>query len=161
MQDESHAYQALEYSGGLGKGAAYRLLYSQDESMDEGHYEHPQHTRLYASTVMQPMLPARAEYAQYTHPVDEALLQCLEWAGQPVSAMAAFLQNDLAIMVVEGLLDQIELMKRQCMSMLKQIERIGKCKAPAFEELMVEPKQARAPSQRPQESAWVPVCTVA
>ncbi|KAG6881088.1 hypothetical protein C0995_001458, partial [Termitomyces sp. Mi166 len=108
-----------------------------------------------------PMLPAWAEYAQYAHPVDEALLQCLEWAGQPVPAMAAFLQDDLAVMVVEGLLDQIELMKRQCVSTLEQIERIGKCKAPTFEEPMVEPKQARAPSQRPQESAWVPACTIA
>ncbi|KAG6859102.1 hypothetical protein C0995_011496 [Termitomyces sp. Mi166 len=86
---------------------------------------------------------------------------CLEQAGQPVPAMVAFLWNDLAIMVVEGLLDQIELMKRQHVSMLEQIERIGKCKAPVFEEPMVEPKQARAPSQHPQELAWVPVRTVA
>ncbi|KAG6893053.1 hypothetical protein C0995_001732 [Termitomyces sp. Mi166 len=106
------------------------------------------------------MLLAWAEYAQYTHPGDEALLQCLEQAGQPVPAMAAFLWDDLAVMVVEGLLDQIELMRRQHVSVLEQIERIGKCKAPMFEELMVEPKQARAPSQRSQELAWVPVHTV-
>ncbi|KAG6855517.1 hypothetical protein C0995_006091, partial [Termitomyces sp. Mi166 len=54
-------------------------------------------------------------------------------------------------MVVEGLLDQIKLMKRQCVSTLEQIERVGKCKAPAFEKPMVEPKQARAPLQHPQE----------
>ncbi|KAG6852500.1 hypothetical protein C0995_001759 [Termitomyces sp. Mi166 len=30
-----------------------------------------------------------------------------------------------------------------------------------FEEPMVEPKQARAPSQRPQELAWASACTVA
>ncbi|KAG6867729.1 hypothetical protein C0995_004604 [Termitomyces sp. Mi166 len=113
------------------------------------------------SAVTQPMLPAQAEYAQYMHPVDEALLQRLEWAGQPVPATAAFLWDDLAVMVVEGLLDQIELMKRQHVSALEQIERVGKRKAPAFEELMVEPKQARAPSQRPQELAWVPARTVA
>ncbi|KAG6894124.1 hypothetical protein C0995_014976 [Termitomyces sp. Mi166 len=107
------------------------------------------------------MLPAWAEYAQYAHPVDEVLLQHLEQAGQPVPATAAFLQDDLAVMVVEGLLDQIELMKRQCVSALEQIERIGKCKAPAFEEPMVEPKWARAPSQRPQELAWAPAHTVA
>ncbi|KAG6855318.1 hypothetical protein C0995_006422 [Termitomyces sp. Mi166 len=59
-------------------------------------------------------------------------------------------------MVVEGLLNQIELMKRQCISVLEQIERIGKCKAPVFEEPMVEPKQARAPLQHPQELAWAP-----
>ncbi|KAG6882336.1 hypothetical protein C0995_014972 [Termitomyces sp. Mi166 len=97
------------------------------------------------------MLPAQAEYAQYMHPVDEVLLQRLEWAGQPVPATAAFLRDDLAVMVVEGLLDQIELMKRQRMSALEQIER----------EPMVEPKQARAPSQHPQELAWAPACTIA
>ncbi|KAG6881827.1 hypothetical protein C0995_000451 [Termitomyces sp. Mi166 len=157
VQDESHVYQALEYSGGLGEGAAYRPPYSQDESMDEGHYERPQHMRLYASAVMQPMLPAPAEYAQYAHPVDEHL----ERAGQPVPAMVAFLQDDLAVMVVEGLLNQIELMKRQHVSTLEQIEHIGKHKAPTFEELMVEPKRARAPSQHSQELAWAPAHTVA
>ncbi|KAG6870952.1 hypothetical protein C0995_009435 [Termitomyces sp. Mi166 len=107
------------------------------------------------------MLPARAEYAQYMHPVDEALLQCLEQAGQPVPATAAFLRDDLAIMVVEGLLNQIELMKRQRVSALEQIECVGKHKAPVFEEPMMEPKQARAPLQRPQKLAWAPACTVA
>ncbi|KAG6858880.1 hypothetical protein C0995_013223 [Termitomyces sp. Mi166 len=100
------------------------------------------------------------EYVQYAHPVDEVLLQCLEWAGQPVPATAAFLQDDLAVMVVEGLLNQIELMRRQRITTLEQIECIDKRKAPMFEEPMVEPKQARAPSQRPQESVWVPVHTV-
>ncbi|KAG6867974.1 hypothetical protein C0995_004436 [Termitomyces sp. Mi166 len=107
------------------------------------------------------MLPAQVEYVQYMHPVDEVLLQCLEWAGQPVPATAAFLQDDLAVMVVEGLLNQIELMKRQHVSVLEQIERVGKHKAPAFEEPMVEPKQARAPSQHPQELAWAPARTIA
>ncbi|KAG6859176.1 hypothetical protein C0995_010952, partial [Termitomyces sp. Mi166 len=156
VQDELHVYQALEYSGGLGEGAAYRPPYSQDESMDEEHYERPQHMRSYVSVVTQPMFPAQVEYVQYMHPVDEALLQHLEQAGQPVPATAAFLWDDLAVMVVEGLLDQIELIKRQHMSVLEQIERVGKCKAPTFEEPMVEPKQARAPSQRPQELAWAP-----
>ncbi|KAG6895960.1 hypothetical protein C0995_011992 [Termitomyces sp. Mi166 len=110
---------------------------------------------------MQPMLPVQVEYAQYMHPVDEALLQRLEWAGQPVSATAAFLQDDLAVMVVEGLLNQIELMKRQHVSALEQIEHVGKRKAPMFEEPMVEPKWARAPLQCPQELAWAPACTVA
>ncbi|KAG6894852.1 hypothetical protein C0995_013579, partial [Termitomyces sp. Mi166 len=161
VQDKSCVYQALEYSGGLSKGVAYRPPYSQDESTDEGRYEHPQHMRLYASMVTQPMLPAQAEYAQYVHSVDKVLFQHAEWAGQPVPAMAAFLQDDLAVMVVEGLLDQIELMKRQHISALEQIERVGKCKAPMFEEPMVEPKRARAPSQHPQELAWAPAHTVA
>ncbi|KAG6893967.1 hypothetical protein C0995_015492 [Termitomyces sp. Mi166 len=107
------------------------------------------------------MLPAWAEYAQYTHTGDEALLQRLEQAGQPVPATAAFLQDDLAIMVVEGLLDQIKLMRRQHISVLEQIERVGKCKAPTFKEPMVEPKQARALLQRSQELVWAPAHTVA
>ncbi|KAG6881938.1 hypothetical protein C0995_016585 [Termitomyces sp. Mi166 len=160
VQDEPCFYQAPEYSGGLGKGAAYRPPYMQDDSADEGCYEHPQQMRSYASAVMQSVLPSRAEYVQYVHPVDEVLLQHLEQAGQPIPAMAAFLQDDLAMMVVEGLLDQIELMKRQCITVLEQIEHVGKCKAPAFEEPMVEPKQARALSQHPQELVWVPACTV-
>ncbi|KAG6881082.1 hypothetical protein C0995_003114 [Termitomyces sp. Mi166 len=68
--------------------------------------------------------------------------------------MAAFLQDDLAMMVVEGLLDQIELMRRQRMTMLEQIEHVGKRKAPTFKEPMVEPKRARALPQHPQELAW-------
>ncbi|KAG6884329.1 hypothetical protein C0995_010524 [Termitomyces sp. Mi166 len=79
---------------------------------------------------------------------------------QPVPATAAFLQDDLAVMVVEGLLNQIELMRRQCVSTLEQIECVGKCKAPTFKEPMVEPKQARAPLQCPQELVWAPVHTV-
>ncbi|KAG6898460.1 hypothetical protein C0995_009621 [Termitomyces sp. Mi166 len=161
VQDEPRFYQAPEYSGGLGKGAAYRPTYMQDDSADEGHYECPQQMRSYASMVTQSVLPSRAEYVQYAHPVDEVLLQRLEWAGQPVPATVAFLQDDLAMMVVEGLLDQIKLMRRQHVTMLKQIECVGKHKPPAFEEPMVEPKWARAPSQRPQELAWAPACTVA
>ncbi|KAG6870697.1 hypothetical protein C0995_011319 [Termitomyces sp. Mi166 len=107
------------------------------------------------------MLLAWAEYVQYAHPVDEVLLQRLEWAGQPVPATVAFLQDDLAIMVVEGLLNQIKLMKRQHVSVLEQIECVGKRKAPTFEEPMVEPKRARAPLQRPQELAWAPARTIA
>ncbi|KAG6858653.1 hypothetical protein C0995_014975 [Termitomyces sp. Mi166 len=105
---------------------------------------------------MHSVLPARADYVQYVHPVDEALLQCLEWAGQPIPATVAFLQDDLAVMVVEGLLNQIKLLRRQRITALEQIECMGKRKAPAFEEPMVEPKQARAPSQHPQELVWVP-----
>ncbi|KAG6884169.1 hypothetical protein C0995_010781, partial [Termitomyces sp. Mi166 len=159
--DELHFYQAPEYSGGLGEGAAYRLPYMQDDSADEGRYERPQQMRLYASAVTQSVLPSRAKYAQYAHPVDEVLLQHLEWAGQPIPATAAFLQDDLAMMVMEGLLDQIELMRRQHVTALEQIEHVDKCKAPVFKEPMVEPKQARALSQRPQKLVWAPACTVA
>ncbi|KAG6896623.1 hypothetical protein C0995_011207, partial [Termitomyces sp. Mi166 len=156
VQDKPRFYQAPEYSGGLGKGVAYRLPYIQDDLINEGCYEHSWQIRSYASAVMHAVLSARADYAQYMHPVDEALLQRLEWAGQPVPAMAAFLQDDLAMMVVEGLLNQIELLRRQRITALEQIERMGKCKAPTFKEPMVEPKQARAPSQCPQELVWAP-----
>ncbi|KAG6858468.1 hypothetical protein C0995_016386 [Termitomyces sp. Mi166 len=151
---------APEYSGSLGKGVACRLPYMQDDSADEGCYEHPQQMRSYASVVTQSVLLSGVEYAQYAHPVDEVLLQHLEQAGQPVPATAAFLQDDLAMMVVEGLLDQIELMRRQHMIALEQIECVGKRKAPTFEEPMVKPKRARAPSQRPQELVWAPACTI-
>ncbi|KAG6859308.1 hypothetical protein C0995_009791 [Termitomyces sp. Mi166 len=155
VRDKLHLYQAPEYSGGLGEGAAYRPPY-MDDSTNEGCYEHPQHMRTYASAVTQSVL-----LAQFAHPADEVLLQRLEWAEQPIPAMVAFLQDDLAVMVVEGLLNQIKLMRRQCITVLEQIERVGKHKAPAFEELMVEPKWARALSQRPQELAWAPARTVA
>ncbi|KAG6897752.1 hypothetical protein C0995_010180 [Termitomyces sp. Mi166 len=122
VQDKSCIYQAPEYSGGLGEGAAYRPPYSQDELTDEGRYERPQYMRSYASTVTQPMLPA--------------------WAGGRATQP-----------------NRVD--ERQHVSALEQIERVGKHKAPAFEEPMVEPKQARAPSQRPQELAWVPARTVA
>ncbi|KAG6871132.1 hypothetical protein C0995_007887 [Termitomyces sp. Mi166 len=151
---------APEYSGDLGEGAAYRPPYMQDDLVDEGRYKRPQQMRSYASAVTQSVLPSRAEYVQYAHPVDEVLLQCLEQAGQPVPAMAAFLQDDLAVMVVEGLLNQIKLMRKQHVTALKQIERVGKCKAPTFEESMVEPKRARTPSQHPQELVWAPAHTV-
>ncbi|KAG6871376.1 hypothetical protein C0995_005319 [Termitomyces sp. Mi166 len=76
------------------------------------------------------------EHVPYTQPVNEGLLQRLEQAGQP------------------GLLDQIEMMKRQCITALEHIERAGKCKAPAYEEPVVEPKQARALVRQPQEFMW-------
>ncbi|KAG6893841.1 hypothetical protein C0995_015870 [Termitomyces sp. Mi166 len=132
----------------------------QDDLMDEGHYEHPQQMRSYVSMVTHSVLPVRVDYAQYVHPVDEVLLQRLEWAGH-IPAMAAFLQDDLAIMGVEGLLNQIKFLRRQHITVLEQIECVGKCKAPTFEEPMVEPKQARAPSQHPQELVWALARTVA
>ncbi|KAG6883033.1 hypothetical protein C0995_013219 [Termitomyces sp. Mi166 len=73
--------------------------------------------------------------------------------------MAAFLQDSLAIVVLEGLLNQIKMMKRQRITMLEHIERAGKHKAPAYEEPMVEPKQARAPARQPQEFVRAPAPT--
>ncbi|KAG6874783.1 hypothetical protein C0993_012218, partial [Termitomyces sp. T159_Od127] len=57
--------------------------------------------------------------------------------------MAEFLQDDLAVMVMEGLLNQIELMRRQCVTVLEQIDRAAKRKLPVNEESSVEPKWAK------------------
>ncbi|KAG6898672.1 hypothetical protein C0995_008885 [Termitomyces sp. Mi166 len=100
------------------------------------------------------------EHAPYVQPVNKALLQHLEQAGQPVPAMAAFLQDSLAVIVIEGLLDQIEMMRRQRVTALEHIEHAGKCKAPAYEEPVVEPKWARALVRRPQEFVRAPAPTV-
>ncbi|KAG6873491.1 hypothetical protein C0992_008713 [Termitomyces sp. T32_za158] len=64
----------------------------------------------------------------------EVLLQCLEAARQPVPPMALFLQDNLAIMVMEGLLNQIEFMRKQRVSALEQINRTVKCKLSSPEE---------------------------
>ncbi|KAG6894975.1 hypothetical protein C0992_003707 [Termitomyces sp. T32_za158] len=58
----------------------------------------------------------------------EALLQWLEAAKQLVPPTASFLQDDFAVMVMEGLLNQIELMRRQHIAMLEQIECTAKRK---------------------------------
>ncbi|KAG6881147.1 hypothetical protein C0992_001718, partial [Termitomyces sp. T32_za158] len=63
----------------------------------------------------------------------EVLLQRLEAAGQPVPPTASFLQDNLAIMVMEGLLNQIELMRRQRVSALEQIDCAAKRKLSSLE----------------------------
>ncbi|KAG6886713.1 hypothetical protein C0995_005683 [Termitomyces sp. Mi166 len=134
------------YLGGIGEGTGYM------EVDDEGCYGHPVQQHTYVSVVAQSVLPprpARQEHAPYVQPVNEALLQRLEQAGQPVPAMAAFLQDSLAIIVIEGLLDQIKTMKRQRVTALEHIRCTGKHKAPAYKEPVVEPKQARAPLDLP------------
>ncbi|KAG6870368.1 hypothetical protein C0995_013498 [Termitomyces sp. Mi166 len=100
------------------------------------------------------------EHAPYVQPVNEVLLQRLKQAGQPVPATAAFLQDSLAVVVLEGLLDQIKMMKRQHVTALEHIKRAGKHKAPVYEEPMVEPKRARAPARQPQEFVRAPAPTV-
>ncbi|KAG6898647.1 hypothetical protein C0993_005361 [Termitomyces sp. T159_Od127] len=76
-----------------------------------------------APAVMREVVPQ----AQYKMGM-EVLLQCLETAGQPVPSIVLFLQDNLAVIVMEGLLDQIKLMQKQHVSALEQIS---------------EPKQAR------------------
>ncbi|KAG6887013.1 hypothetical protein C0995_002394 [Termitomyces sp. Mi166 len=129
--EELLPYQLPYYSGGFGKGAAY-----------------------------EPQTGYREEHAPYAQPVNKALLQRLEQARQPVPAMAAFLQDSLAVVVIEGLLDQIKMMKRQHVMVLKHIEHTRKRKAPAYEEPVVEPKWARAPVRQPQEFMRAPAPTV-
>ncbi|KAG6898869.1 hypothetical protein C0993_003366, partial [Termitomyces sp. T159_Od127] len=60
----------------------------------------------------------QAQYEMGTKP----LLQGLEAAGQLVPPTMLFLQDNLAVMVIEGLLDQIKLMQRQHVLVLKQID---------------------------------------
>ncbi|KAG6883827.1 hypothetical protein C0992_007673 [Termitomyces sp. T32_za158] len=73
----------------------------------------------------------------------EVLLQWLEAAGQPVPPTASFLQDNLAVIVMEGLLDQIELMQRQCIAALEQIDRAAKHKLPTYEGLSRKLKQVK------------------
>ncbi|KAG6883470.1 hypothetical protein C0995_012242, partial [Termitomyces sp. Mi166 len=57
--------------------------------------------------------------------------------------------DSLAVVVIERLLDQIKMMKRQHVMALEHIKHAGKRKAPAYKEPVVEPKQARALVRRP------------
>ncbi|KAG6893900.1 hypothetical protein C0992_008243 [Termitomyces sp. T32_za158] len=72
----------------------------------------------------------------------EVLLQRVEAAGQPVPLTASFLQDNLAVMVMEGLLDQIELMRRQRVSALEQINHAAKRKLSSPEGVSGETKRA-------------------
>ncbi|KAG6894332.1 hypothetical protein C0993_011772 [Termitomyces sp. T159_Od127] len=83
----------------------------------------------YTCAVAQPLEETYAPQAQMRMGM-EVLLGCLEAAGQPVPAMAEFLQDDLAVMVMEGLLNQIKLMRRQRITALEQINRAAKRKLP-------------------------------
>ncbi|KAG6898714.1 hypothetical protein C0995_008711 [Termitomyces sp. Mi166 len=162
QHEELLPYQSPYYSGGFGGGVAYGPQTGYREVDDEGRYGCPIQQHTYASVVTQPAWPpqlARQKHVPYAQPVNEALLQHLEQAGQPVPATAAFLQDSLAVIVLEGLLNQIEMMKRQRVIMLEHIECAGKCKAPAYKELMVEPKLARALARQPQEFVQAPAPT--
>ncbi|KAG6893238.1 hypothetical protein C0992_010783, partial [Termitomyces sp. T32_za158] len=131
---------------------------------EEGRYEHQEeeghHVGLsqpqggvqsYARVVAQPRMEDYAPQAQMNMGT-ERLLGRLEAAGQPVPATASFLQDNLAVMVMEGLLDQIELMRRQRITALEQIERAAKRKLTGYEGPSVEPKRARPQPPRPVEA---------
>ncbi|KAG6874446.1 hypothetical protein C0993_000529 [Termitomyces sp. T159_Od127] len=106
----------------------------------------------YTHAVVQPLVETYAPQAQMRMGM-EVLLGRLEAARQPVPATAEFLQDDLAVMVMEGLLDQIELMRRQRITTLEQIDCAAKRKLPIHERLSVEPKWAKPQPPRLMEVA--------
>ncbi|KAG6863621.1 hypothetical protein C0993_010857 [Termitomyces sp. T159_Od127] len=73
----------------------------------------------------------------------KVLLQHLKAAGQPVPPTALFLQDNLAAMVREELLDQIKLMKRHNVLALEQIDHAAKRKMSSLEETVGKAKQAQ------------------
>ncbi|KAG6881429.1 hypothetical protein C0992_001104, partial [Termitomyces sp. T32_za158] len=120
-----------------------RMEVDQEEERHERQFQHQEvrHERYYqpgpsrrqapGQTYARAVAPAvRREVAPQAQPEmgTEVLLQRLEAAGQPVPPTASFLQDNLAIMVMEGLLDQIKLMRRQRISALEQIDRAAKRK---------------------------------
>ncbi|KAG6876966.1 hypothetical protein C0992_011181 [Termitomyces sp. T32_za158] len=113
----------------------------QEEERYERQFQEVHHKRYYQPGLSRCQAPAPT-YAHAVAPVmrrevvpqahsemgTEVLLQCLEAVEQPVPPTASFLQDNLAIMVMEGLLNQIELMRRQHISVLEQINHAAKCK---------------------------------
>ncbi|KAG6882378.1 hypothetical protein C0992_011858 [Termitomyces sp. T32_za158] len=67
----------------------------------------------------------------------------LKAAEQLVPPIALFLQDTLAVMVMEGLLNQIKLMRRQRISALKQIQHAAKHKLPSQEGASTEPRRVK------------------
>ncbi|KAG6874850.1 hypothetical protein C0992_011421, partial [Termitomyces sp. T32_za158] len=106
----------------------------------------PSRCQALAQTYAHAVAPAaRREVAPQAQPEmgTEVLLQRLEAAGQPVPPTASFLQDNLAIMVMEGLLNQIELMRRQHVSALEQIDHAVKRKLSSPEGVSGEIKRAQ------------------
>ncbi|KAG6898787.1 hypothetical protein C0993_004192 [Termitomyces sp. T159_Od127] len=100
----------------------------------------------YASIAAQP--PPTRPVEEYAHPaqvnsITERLLAWLEAAGQPVLVATLFLQDDLAVVMIEGLLNQIKLMKKQHVLALEQIDCASKHKVGGWDEPTTEPKRAR------------------
>ncbi|KAG6898462.1 hypothetical protein C0993_006656, partial [Termitomyces sp. T159_Od127] len=135
-------------------------VYVQMDMDEEEHYEYQAKERcyehmhqprlsqaqalvqLYVCIVAQPPMEEYVPQVQMSMGT-EALLHQLEAAGQPVPATAMFLQDDLAVMVMEGLLNQIELTRKQCVTVPEQIDHIAKCKMPPYEGASVVLKQAK------------------
>ncbi|KAG6875571.1 hypothetical protein C0992_003263 [Termitomyces sp. T32_za158] len=135
----------------------------QEEERHEHQFQEVRHKRYYepvpschqalAPTYACAVAPAaRREVAPQAHPEigTEVLMQQLEAAGQPVPPTASFLQDNLAIIVMEELLNQIKLIKRQRISALEQINCTTKRKLLSLEGLAVvatayKPKVPEAP----------------
>ncbi|KAG6883684.1 hypothetical protein C0992_008134, partial [Termitomyces sp. T32_za158] len=128
----------------------------QEEERHERQFQEVRHERYYQPGPSHRQAPAQT-YARAVAPAvkrevapqvqsemgTEVLLQQLEAAGQPVPPTALFLQDNLAIMVMEGLLDQIKLMRRQRISALEQINCAAKRKLSSPEGVSGETKRAR------------------
>ncbi|KAG6898484.1 hypothetical protein C0993_006566 [Termitomyces sp. T159_Od127] len=89
----------------------------------------------------------------------EVLLQRLKAVEQPVPPTALVLQDNLAVMVMEGLLNQIELMRRQHVLALEQIDCATKRKLSSPEETVSELKQAWQQLPQPVDMARAGVPT--
>ncbi|KAG6894771.1 hypothetical protein C0992_004757 [Termitomyces sp. T32_za158] len=150
-----------------------RIEVDQEEERPGRQFQKMRHERYYQSRPIPCQAPAQT-YARAVAPVvreevvpqaqpemgTDVLLQRLEAAGQPVPPTALFLQDNLAIMVMEGLLDQIELMRRQRVSALEQIDCAAKRKLSSPEGVSGEIKRARPQPARPlgAASSWsIPV----
>ncbi|KAG6882115.1 hypothetical protein C0993_011862 [Termitomyces sp. T159_Od127] len=135
-----------------------RMDVDEEEEACYKHAYYPGPSRLqgggqsYAHAVAQPLVETYAPQAQMRMGT-EVLLGRLEAAGQPVPTTAEFLQDDLAVMVMEGLLDQIELMRRQRITALEQINRAAKRKLPVHEGSSMELKRAKPQPPCPMEVA--------
>ncbi|KAG6872547.1 hypothetical protein C0993_002102 [Termitomyces sp. T159_Od127] len=163
QQQRGQQYVAMAYPG-CKEPLPYQMPVHVRMDMDEeeeARYErayHPGPSRLqggghsYARAVAQPWEEMYAPQAQMRMGM-EVLLGRLEAARQPVPATAEFLQDDLAVMVMEGLLNQIELMRRQHVTALEQIDRAAKRKLPINKGSSVEPKWAKPQPPRLTEVA--------
>ncbi|KAG6896209.1 hypothetical protein C0992_009715 [Termitomyces sp. T32_za158] len=165
-QLRTQQYAAVAYPGHEEPLPYQTPVHSQMDVDEEGHYEcqdkKVRHKRVhhpglswpqggvqsYARTVAQPLVEEYAPQAQMSMGT-EMLLGCLEAVGQPVPTTASFLQDNHAVMVMEGLLDQIKLMRRQRVTALKQIDRAAKRKLPGYEGSTVILTTSLLPAQPP------------
>ncbi|KNZ74479.1 hypothetical protein J132_06828 [Termitomyces sp. J132] len=111
----------------------------------------------YAHAVAQPLVETYAPQAQMRMGT-EVLLGCLEAAGQPVPAMAEFLQDDLAVMHVTALEQIDRTAKRKLPVHEGAVAPVVACPGPAVAlTTPVLPAQPpAAPAQAAPIKSWVP-----